>query len=538
MPHLKQEDELLKAVALRNAQTIHAARERAEQALREANAALERRTAELRESEERFRSLFQQAAVGMAIASLEGRFEQVNRRICDIFGYSREELLQRGFRDITHPADLVRTDENVRRLLAGEVRDCSYEKRYLRKDGTTIWALVTITLLRDENGRPDRFIGIVEDVSEKRRAQEVRARLAAVVDSSDDAIISKTLDGIITSWNAGAERIFGYTAEETIGKPINLLIPEDRPNEEPAILERLKRGERVDHYETVRRRKDGSLLDISLTISPIRSADGKIIGASKIGRDITDRKRHEAAFQEEMRQLVSDRTSALQQTVGELESFSYSISHDLRAPLRAIQSFSLILAEECAAQIGPQGRDYIRRITSAAERMDRLIQDVLNYSRVARSDLLLTRVRPDKLLRDIVESHPNLQSPNAQIESKGPFPAVLANEAVLTQCISNLLGNAVKFVAPGVTPKVEVTCQIIDDGRVRVLFKDNGIGIDPAVQEKIFGIFERLSTRYEGTGIGLAIVKKGIERMGGSVGLKSKPGEGSTFWLELRSAGE
>jgi signal transduction histidine kinase len=240
---------------------------------------------------------------------------------------------------------------------------------------------------------------------------------------------------------------------------------------------------------------------------------------------------------EELEKQVNNRTAALRQTVGELESFSYSISHDLRAPLRAMQSFALILADECGAEIGPQGKDYIRRITTAAERMDRLIQDVLNYSRVARSEFLLTRVEPEKLLRDIIESYVTFQTPSAYIELKGPFPAVLANEAVLTQCFSNLMGNAIKFVKPGATPRIDVASETAGDGKVRLIFKDNGIGIDPRSHNKIFGIFERVSNVYEGTGIGLAIVKKGIERMGGAVGLQSQVGEGSIFWLELQGAG-
>ncbi|HTD86351.1 MAG TPA: PAS domain S-box protein, partial [Candidatus Binatia bacterium] len=375
-------------------------------------------------------------------------------------------------------------------------------------------------------------------------AHELRDRLAALVESSDDAIISKTLDGIITTWNKGAERMFGYRPEEVIGKPVTILIPPDRVNEEPAILERLRRGERMDHYETIRRCKDGTLLNISLSVSPVRDASGAIIGASKIARDITDRLRGETALRQAQEELnrhaqdlerqVNERTADLRQTIGELEAFSYSISHDLRAPLRAMQSFALILGEECGPKIGPEGKDYIRRITTAAGRMDLLIRDVLTYSRVARDEIKLAPVPLESLLQEIIDSYPNLHANGARIELKGPFPTVLANKAVLTQCVSNLLANAVKFIAAGVTPKVEVWSELTDDGKAARLFiKDNGIGIEPNLQEKIFGIFERASTQYEGTGIGLAIVKKGMERIGGRVSLQSEPGRGSTFWLEL-----
>ena len=232
-----------------------------------------------------------------------------------------------------------------------------------------------------------------------------------------------------------------------------------------------------------------------------------------------------------------ERTADLRESIAELESFSYSISHDLRAPLRAMQSFALILAEECGGQVSPAGKDYIRRIATSADRMDRLVQDVLSYSRVALTELPLARVDVEKLLRGILESYPVFQAPAAQIELEGRFPPVLGAEAFLTQCLSNLLGNAVKFVAPGVVPQVRVWAETgLDGKRVRLLFKDNGLGIETGAHEIIFKMFQRASTSYEGTGIGLAIVKKSVERMGGTVGLESKLGHGSTFWLELKRA--
>jgi signal transduction histidine kinase len=183
---------------------------------------------------------------------------------------------------------------------------------------------------------------------------------------------------------------------------VTILIPPDRLSEEPHILDRLRRGERIDHFETVRMRKDGSLLDISLTISPVKDSAGRVVGASKIARDITDRKRTEAALRDaheqlasravNLEKLVGERTATLRETISELESFSYSITHDMRAPLRAMQSFAAMLAEECSVQLSAQGHDYVRRIVASASRMDQLITDVLNYSRVAHADLPLKTV--------------------------------------------------------------------------------------------------------------------------------------------------
>jgi PAS domain S-box-containing protein len=251
--------------------------------------------------------------------------------------------------------------------------------------------------------------------------------------------------------------------------------------------------------------------------------------------DITDRKQNS----EVLEQTVTERTARLKETLAELESFSYSISHDMRAPLRSMQGFAAILMEECADEISPEAKACLDRITAAAERMDRLIQDVLTFSRVARADFVTERVDLHRLVNGIMESYPNLHSPKATITVEGKLPTVLGNTAGLTQCLSNLLGNAVKFVAPGVSPEVRVWSEPLvgqADSWVRLYVKDNGIGIPPEAYDKIFEMFHRLSKKYDGTGIGLAIVKKAVERMGGKVGLTSVPGSGSTFWLDLRLA--
>jgi signal transduction histidine kinase len=235
-----------------------------------------------------------------------------------------------------------------------------------------------------------------------------------------------------------------------------------------------------------------------------------------------------------LEEIVRQRTAKLEETIGELEAFSYSIVHDLRSPLRSMQSFAQLLSDECGPLSATSTR-YVERITNAARRMDRLIQDVLSYSQIVRSEFPLERIELATLLREILESYPPFQPPNAEVDLDGIFPVVWANEAALTQCISNLLGNAVKFVSPGLTPQVRVWSEE-HANQVRLFFKDNGIGIEKGAHDKIFQMFQRLSKAYEGTGIGLAIVQKTIQRMGGTVGLQSEPGEGSTFWIELKIA--
>ncbi|MGH8728786.1 MAG: PAS domain S-box protein [Burkholderiales bacterium] len=260
---------------------------------------VERKGAEeaLRQSEEQFRSVFNQTTGGIAQTDLTGRFVLVNDRYCQIVGRSREELLKLRMHDITHPEDLPSSAEQFRALTEGGP-NFVIEKRYLRPDGSAVWVHNDVAAIRDAEGNVRYIAAAVADITERKQAAEARARLAAIVESSDDAIISKDLNGVITSWNEGAEQLFGYTAQEAIGKPVALLIPPDRLHEGPAILERLKRGERVEHFETIRLRKDGTALDISLTISPVRDATGRIVGASKVARDITERKRAEEALRQ------------------------------------------------------------------------------------------------------------------------------------------------------------------------------------------------------------------------------------------------
>jgi signal transduction histidine kinase len=221
--------------------------------------------------------------------------------------------------------------------------------------------------------------------------------------------------------------------------------------------------------------------------------------------------------------------------VGELEHFSHSITHDMRAPLRAMQGYAEILAEESRESLDQTRRNYLGRIITSAARMDRLIIDALSYSRAVRQEMRLEVVDAGALLRGMVDSYPNLQPPHARIEIAPNIPPVRGNEAGLTQCFSNLLENAVKFVEDDVVPHVVVRPEI-RDGRVRLWFEDNGIGIPTELQPRLFSMFQRASKKHEGTGIGLALVRKVTERMEGEVGVESEPGNGSRFWIELQRA--
>ncbi len=571
------------------------------------------------------------------------------------------------FYERLHPDDRQRTRQAIEECISNKT-GYDVEYRTVGPTGRQKWIRAIGHAFYDAYGKPIRFDGVTFDITPRKEAEQARARLAAIVEFCDDAIVSKDLNGVITSWNHGAERLFGYTAQEAIGQPVTMLIPPDRLDEEPRILERIRCGEPVKHFDTVRRHKNGTLLDISLTVSPIVDRGGRVVGVSKISRDITERKQAEAAVresaerlrfmaesmpqkiftakpngdvdyfnrqwteftgltfdrikdggwtqfihpddleenlrqwkysihsgepfqfehrfrrkdgvyrwhltraqamrdeqgavlmwigsstdiddqkraEERLEEIVADRIAKLRDTLGELEAFSYSIAHDMRAPLRAMQGFGRILVEEYSAALDADGKEYLRRIISSAERLDRLIQDVLNYSKIVRGAIPMEPVQIESLLREVIDSYPNLQRSGARIEMKGPFPPVIANPASLTQVISNLLGNAVKFVDRGVKPEIRVRAEEEQrtasssgaDRWVKLWFEDNGIGIDKDSQARIFDMFQRLNRPelYEGTGMGLAIVRKAVERMGGKVGVESEPGKGSRFWVKLKRA--
>lgn len=232
--------------------------------------------------------------------------------------------------------------------------------------------------------------------------------------------------------------------------------------------------------------------------------------------------------------MVEERTAHLQETIGELQAFSYTVSHDLRSPLRAMQGFASIVAEENAAKLDPLSRTYLHRISAAASRLDGLISDLLAFTNIGHHNISLISVRLEDLLADIFEQYPSLQTSNARFEMERPLLPVKAHPPYLTQVLANLLDNAIKFVPPHVKPEVRIWTEPVRNGEsVRVSIRDNGVGIPADQISKIFNVFQRVDTDKEGTGIGLSIVKKAIEKMGGTVGVNSEPGLGSTFWVEL-----
>jgi len=463
----------------------------------------------------------------VAMTDVKGSITYVNDKFCAISKYSREELLGQDHRILNsgyHPKEFFQ--QMYRTIAQGGV--WRGEIRNRAKDGSFYWVDSTIVGFAGADGKLEKYVAIRADITERKRAEEVRERLAAVVESSDDAIIGKTLDGVITTWNHGAEKVFGYPVSEAVGKPMQMLVPPERANEEADILARVERGESVEHFETVRVRKDGKGIDVSVTISPIRDSSGAIVGVSKVARDISERKRAE--------QRLADKVEELARSNRDLEQFAYAASHDLQEPLRMVASYTQLLAERYGGKLDENADKFLGYAREGALRMQVLIRDLLTFSRVVQAGVPRKNVDCDVALEEA------LQSLTAAIEESGAvvthtaLPNIWADQTQIAQVFQNLIGNAIKF-HNGAPPQCAVSAE---KSGCNWLFSvsDNGIGIAPEYAENIFVVFQRLHARteYPGNGIGLAICKKIIEHYGGTIWVESKVGEGSTFKFTLPAA--
>ncbi len=359
--------------------------------------------------------------------------------------------------------------------------------------------------------------------------------LATTLASIGDGVIVTDAQGQVRFLNAEAERLTGWNDSEAAGEPLprvfNIINERTREVAENPVAKALRLGRAVGlANHTLLLRRDGSEIPIDDSAAPISQPDGPLFGVVLVFRDFTTQKHVE----EQLEETVRERTAKLREMVAELEHVSYAMVHDMRAPLRAMQAFAQMLKEEAAQRRTKERIEHANRIITAAQRMDRLIQDALTYNKAVLDEPRLEPVDLSRLLCGLVNTYPSLDASNADIQIESNLPIVIGNEALLTQCFSNLLDNAVKFVAPGTRPRVCVRGET-QDGFARIWVEDNGTGIPPITQKRLFGLFQRLTTQSEGTGLGLAIVRKLTERMGGRVGAESEPGKGSRFWVELKT---
>jgi PAS domain S-box-containing protein len=353
------------------------------------------------------------------------------------------------------------------------------------------------------------------------RLDKADARLAAIVESSDDAIIGKGLDGIIMSWNRGAEQLFGYGRHEAIGQSMHIIVPEERSAEELDILAHIRRRQHIAHFETVRRRKDGSTLDVSATISPIMLDSGAVIGASSIIRDISARK-------------LKDQE--LQRSNAELEQFAYVASHDLQEPLRMVANYVELLSQRYRGQLDERADKFIHYASDGARRMQQLVSDLLAYSRVGSQGKPPAPVDVEAVVDRVIRSLGGpLRASDGKVE-RGELPRALGDEIQLSQLFQNLVSNAIKFRGDQ-PPIIRITGER-KGAQVHYAVSDNGIGMDMRFADRIFQMFQRLHERsaYEGSGIGLAIAKRIVERHDGSIRVESEPGKGTTMHFTLPAA--
>jgi PAS domain S-box-containing protein len=411
------------------------------------------------------------------------------------------------------------------------------------------------------------------EITERKQAEKAEQRLAAIIESSDDAIISKDLNGIITSWNYGAEQIFGYRDKEMIGKPVTVLIPTERHDEEPVILDRIRRGERIEHYETMRRRKDGSLIDISLTVSPIKDAEGKVIGASKIARDITRRKQMEAALEEakdafakKLQERVEERTVELElanlalrkemeeqkklekqlwqaQKMEIVGTLAGGVAHDFNNILNIIKGYTALLRQ--SSSVDENAAESLHVIEETIERGAYGVRQLLTLARKTEARLGLTN--PNDLLSDLSkllkQTFPKTIDIALELDPK--LPSILIDSNQISQALLNLCINARDAMAGG--GKLILKTRVVEGGQIQdaaataesyvsIEVKDSGVGMDAAIRNRIFEPFFTTKGIGEGTGLGLAIVYSIVKNHNGAIDVNSEAGQGTTFRLYFPTA--
>jgi PAS domain S-box-containing protein len=499
----------------------------------------------LRKSEAQLHTIIENISEAVVVSDLDGQLLHFNHAALEMLGYASVDEGRRNYGELADTFELSGVDGAawsvdqwpLARILRGEkLRDLEGRMRRIGADVERYYSFGG-TLAHDASGKPLMAIVTFSDVTERRQAESAALRLAAIVESSSDAVIGKDLNGIVTSWNATAEKMFGYLATEMVGRSITVIIPESHHDDEALVLSRIKQGERVEHFETERWRKDGSLIAVSVSVSPIKNSRGRIVGASKVVRDITERIRAEEEIRRlntDLEQRVVERTAQLQVVNKELESFSYSVSHDLRAPLRGLDGFSQALLEDYGQKLDDRGRDYLGRIRAGSQRMGQLLDDLLNLSRVSRSELSREVVDLSKMAREVADE---LRAVAGQHDAEFVVAEGMLAETdprLMRIVLTNLIGNAWKFTGKQAHARIEFGCSG-DNGGKEYFLRDNGAGFDEAYADKLFGAFQRLhSTKdFPGTGIGLATIQRIIQRQGGRVWAEGKVEQGATFHFTL-----
>jgi len=490
--------------------------------------------ADASKSLEIYQSLFEFLPDAVVIVDGEGRIVQANSQAERTFGYSREEMIGKLVETLI-PDRSVKQHTEYRKayMLKPQRRSMGIGLQLYgrRKDGSEF--PLDIALIPVGVGKDLRVAGIIRDYTWRKRGEEAAFRLAAIVESSADAIVGLTLDGIISSWNEGAKKIYGYSPEEATGSSLSILVPPDRAHEIPEILNKVRQGKRLTNFETVRTAKDGRLIHVSLTLSPIRDEAGNIVGFSHIGRDITDRKQAEEEIKEANERLGQS-YQACEATNKELEAFTYSASHDLRAPLVAVGGLVRLLLEEYSNSLDARGGKFLQTIQKVTDQMRQLVDDLLSLSRFGRQALEISKIDMDELAKSAIEELKLIHSGRKLEWNIRSLPSARGDPVMIRQVLVNLLSNAVKFTRSKPEAVIELGGKIERETTVYYV-RDNGVGFDMGEADKLFEVFRRLhpSKEFEGTGVGLAIVKRIIQRHDGRVWAEGRVNGGATFYFSL-----
>jgi PAS domain S-box-containing protein len=468
-------------------------------------------------NEEELRDFVEGASVGLHWVGPDGTILWANQAELDLLGYGAAEYIGRPIREFH--ADSAVVEDILERLLKGETLS-NYEARLSCKDGS----IRHVSIASNASWRGGRFSHsrcFTRDITAQKEAERLQARLAAIVTYSENAIISFTPEGVIDSWNKGAEQLLGWTEAESIGRYKWMLVPDDRLSESRELIQAVVQGQPVRRVETQRKRKNGSLVDVSIIMSPVLVED-RLVSISESIHDMTERKKAE---------------ESLKASNKELEAFSYSVSHDLRAPLRSINGFARVLVEDFGPSLPQEARRCLNIIQKGAGRMGELIDDLLECSRLSRSALERQAVDTERVIRE-VWSDLRRQDQDRTVELiVDDVPQCRADRRLIKQVWVNLLSNALKYSRPRQAPRIEIGWHEDAQQPDHVVYwvRDNGVGFDQQYVHKLFGVFQRLhqAEEFEGTGVGLALVHRIVQRHGGRVWAEGRLNEGATFYFTL-----
>ena len=503
------------------------------------NLALRAATQRSRLSNQQLKDTFEHSATGMAHSHLDGRWIRVNQTYCDLVGYTHDEVLRMHFRDFTHPDDLGIDMELLERTLSGEITHYSFEKRYIHKQGHTVWVHLTLSLIRTADGAPDYLIAVVQDIN-------LRKRTETALRTSETLLLKAQKMAGMATWQAdvaqkhfttlsGSYALLGLPFADFSGAD---LMAVTHPDDQARMLEHWTQAVKglsvYDHeYRVV---LNGDVRWFSVQAEFERDAQGRAVRALGVTHDVTERKRAEREIQQlnaSLEQRIQARTEALKGAYDELESYSYAVAHDLRSPLRIINGFAQALQED-APSLDANSRQHLQRIMAASKKMGELIDGLLHLSKFARGDMQRQPVNLSAMATRLLEELAHDQ-PERQVEwSVEPELRAQADPALMEALLQNLLHNAWKYTANEPQAQIRVFARE-HGGQRHFCVSDNGAGFDMARAGKLFQPFQRLHMPHEfsGLGIGLATARRIVQRHGGELQAHSAPGEGATFCFTL-----